>query len=183
MKKFLVVLIIILVHVSLVFSQSPYREKTTQTTRDFITTPVTSVPFSGLLDPSRLSMGHQFGMSYSSIGGSGFTRGYYMNTLAYQFNAPVVLKIRTGVTNNPFAQSAGSHGPGATPFGGMFDQAEFFGGAEIDWRPRDNVFLRLSVDRLPTGIGYTNPAYNRWSMFGPGYDFGPRYTSPIKDTK
>ncbi|MCB2198039.1 hypothetical protein KQI63_01450 [bacterium] len=136
------------------YAQSPYRDTTTPSTRDILRQPINSSVSVGILDPSRINMSHSLGMGYSS-GGGGMSQGYYMNTLSYRFDAPVLLRLRTGVTNNPFASSAGMTQPGESAMTQLFNNAEFFGGADILWKPADNVFLKVSVDKIPPGMyGY-----------------------------
>ena len=118
----------------------------------------------GFLDPSRLSMGHQVGMGYTTFGGRGYSQGYYMNTISYRFKAPVVLRTRLGITNNPFA-SGGYNSPGTTSLGSAFNNAEFFGGADLDWRPKENILFRLSIDKLAPGMYYQGPYSRRWGMY------------------
>lgn len=111
-------------------------------------------------------MNHSFGMSYANAGGQGFTQGYYLNSMTYRFNSPVTMRMRLGVTNNPFAQQAEGGTTGAMGMNSLFQNAEFFGGMDLDWRPRDNMLFRLSVDRLPAGMYYSPYSlYNPWGMY------------------
>ena len=119
--------------------------------------------FQGLLDPSRVTMHHQMGMSYSSFGGTGYSQGYYLNTMSYRFNAPVLLNLHMGVTNNPFVQN---NSPGSEGFGPALGDAEFFGGADLNWKPAKNVFVQFSFYQVPGSFYYLNPLsytnpYNR----------------------
>jgi hypothetical protein len=148
------VLVLSLLLATAAFSQSPYRDQAQPATRESFTQPVMNSGIAGLIDPSRITMSHQMGMSYSSAGGNGMTQGYYMNTIQYRFNAPVLLRLRLGATNNPWAQN--SAGPGQGGLAGMLQDAEFFGGADLVWKPKDNIHLQLSVDRLPPGL-YSMP--------------------------
>jgi hypothetical protein len=126
-------------------------------------------------------------MSYMNGGGEGLSQGYYMNSLTYRFDAPVLLRLRTGVTNNPFAQSGGMGSPGESALSQLFSEAEFFGGADLLWKPRDNMAIQISVDRMPgnmlmgypgmMGYGYRGPwdyygtSYG-WDRFGGGFGTG-----------
>src|SRR5690554_6254948 len=111
-------------------AQSPYRTTTTPSTRDILRQPDVASAQIGILDPARITMSHQLGMGYASYGG-GLSQGYYMNTLSYRFDAPVLLRLRTGVTNNPFAVSGGMTQPGESALSSMLNNAEFFGGADV----------------------------------------------------
>lgn len=142
-----------------VLAQSPYRETKSPTTSDHLNNRVEMKSgVSGLLDPSRFSMSHQIGMGYSSFGGHGYSQGYYMNTLSYKFNAPVMLRLRTGVTNNPFSSGNGNMSqPGQPAMAALFNEAEFFGGADFLWKPRENVRFMISVNKSAPGAYYGAP--------------------------
>ncbi|MDP8205899.1 MAG: hypothetical protein P9L92_04475 [Candidatus Electryonea clarkiae] len=163
MQRIVFIVFLVIVGASVLFAQTPYRNSPQSSTREFIDNSYTSIPYTGLLDASRLSMGHQIGMNYSSIGGSGLSQGYYLNTLSYQFRAPVSLRLRTGVTNNPYS-SGSSYDLNSSPIGNMLENAEFFGGADLDWRPKDNMLFRLSIDKMPAGMYYNNPYASRYWM-------------------
>lgn len=146
------------------FAQSPYRETRQATTTEHLRQPVISQGgYKGFIDPTRFTMDHSIGMGYSSMGGHGFSQGYYMNTLTYKFDAPLMLRVRTGVANNPF-QSQGMSQPGQSALSNMFNSAELFGGADLIWKPKENVYLQISVDRIPGGMwGYPGTfGYNRF---------------------
>ncbi len=171
-QTILVVFLALMLVGASVFAQSPYRDTPEYSTNDHLVKPmIENSGFDGLLDASRISMNHQMGMGYSSAGGNGYTQGYYMNTIRYRFDAPVDLQLRLGVANNPFKQAYS--GPGQGPLNGLLNNAEFFGGADLSWRPADNVLFRISVDRLAPGM-YRSPHYG--NLFMGGWD-GHSYES------
>lgn len=170
LRKFTVFVFTLLITAQAV-AVSPYRGQENVTTSDFLRQPYQASSYSGLLDPSRLSMQHQMGMGYMSAGGRGYTQAYYLNTLTYRFNAPVLMRLHLGVANNPFA-SYSSTGPGESAMTNMFNNAEFFGGADIEWQPRDNVHLRFSVHKMPAGM------YNPYGYASPYSRYGSRYYNP-----
>ena len=55
----------------------------------------------GFLDPSKLTMSHNFSMSFSSFGGHGMMLNTYVNTLNYQFNDKLFLTTNLGIMNSP----------------------------------------------------------------------------------
>lgn len=170
--------VLVLLLVATAAAQSPYRDMNTPTTRDMIAVPSFGGSTLGLLDPLRITMQNQMGMSYMSLGGRGYSQGYYMTSLTYRFDAPLLMRVRLGVANNPFAVSSGA-APGSGTVENLFQNAEFFGGADIDWRPRDNVFVRFSFDKLAPGAYYGNPYMNRWGMFGSDSWNGSNYGGPL----
>jgi hypothetical protein len=148
-----------------VFGQAPYRDYKKPTTRETLRQPQIQSAGLGILDPSRISMNHSFGMGYSSMGGNGASQGYYMNTISYRFNSPVLLRIRTGIANNSFSNSISQ--PGQSPMAAMFNDAQLFGGADLLWKPKENIFIKLSFDRAPASMmGYPG-----------GYGYGPGSSS------
>jgi len=157
--------------VSSLYAQSPYREQTEPSAREsMLQTSTMQTGFSGILDPSRISMSQQFGMSYGSAGGQGYTQGYYMNTISYRFNAPVLLNLRLGATNNPFSSSVAQ--PGQSAMSSLLSNAEFIGGADLIWQPSDKLTFLLSVDRMPSSL-YASPyGYNdNWNSYSPYSSF------------
>lgn len=167
------------VTMDVVRAQAPYRDTPTgPSTTETLRQPKLDNGFTGFIDLSRVQMNHTLGFGYASAGGQGYSQGYYMNTLSYRFNAPVMLRLRTGVTNNPFMASGSMTQPGQSALSSFFNNAEFFGGADVIWKPRDNVRIQLSVDRLPPGYyGYYNP-YGFGSIFNDyRYDSAFGFTS------
>ncbi|MCB2210853.1 hypothetical protein KQI52_01935 [bacterium] len=163
-------------------AQAPYRDAPEgPTTSETLRVPDVNTGrygYSGILDPSRIQMSHSVGMGYMSSGGHGYTQGYYMNTLSYRFNAPVLLQLRTGVTNNPYATTGAMTQPGQSAMSSFFNNAELFGGADLIWKPRDNMRIQISVNRNAPGMyGYGSP-------YGYGYGYGfdsmfSRYDDPF----
>jgi len=152
------------------YGQSPYRETRETTTTEHLRQPIVQHnSYNGFIDPSRIKMDHQMGMGFSSGSGRGYSQGYYMNTISYKFDAPVMLRLRTGITNNPYS-SGGMSQPGQSALSNMFNEAELFGGADLVWKPKDNVMLKISIDQVPNAMwGYPGTyGYNRWP-------YGSRY--------
>ncbi len=173
MNRKLLLLVLSLMIALPVFGQAPYRDYKRPSTRETLRQPQIQSAGLGILDPSRISMDHSFGMGYSSMGGNGYSQGYYMNTISYRFNSPVMLRIRTGITNNPFSNTMAQ--PGQSSMAAMFNDAQLFGGADLLWKPKDNVFIKLSFDRSPASMmghpgGY---GYAPWSSpYFSGYNNG-----------
>ncbi|HEB84711.1 MAG TPA: hypothetical protein ENI92_06870, partial [Bacteroidetes bacterium] len=132
--RVLIPLIVVLLLAGLAFGQTPYRETHDPSPKEYISRPVDlGSVFYGILDPSRIAMSHQMGMTYASFGGEGFTQGYYLNTMTYRFDAPVLFRLRLGVANDPFATGSNAL-PGQSALTNLFNEAQFFGGADLDWR-------------------------------------------------
>lgn len=174
MKKWTLVLGALLVAAMSVqaVAQSPYRDQTTPSTRESITQPVMRSGVNGWFDASRFSMSHQMGMGYTSSGGQGVAQAYYLNTMSYRFSAPVLLKLRLGATNNPFAETTAM--PGQSTVGSMLQNAQFFGGADLIWQPSENTRFQISFDQIPAGMyagygGYGLSPYGYMNRYPYGY--------------
>ena len=101
----------------------------------------------GLLDPSRMTFNHSYSMAYMTSGGQSAMRGLFMETIGYRLSNPLSLTLNLGYLHQPYS----SLGPDGLTQGGTF-----VGGAALDWRPSQNMFLRLEVGRYPAGspFGY-----------------------------
>lgn len=101
------------------------------------------------LDPSRLHIQHSYQMNFASVGGKGFTQGVYLNTMTYEFKAPVALTLQWGIAHQPF------NAMGASSF---MQSGPFISGAQLRWRPRKNVLLQIDFSNNPYGY---SPYYYR----------------------
>ncbi len=162
--------VMVMATAALTYAQAPYRNvPTSPTTTETLRQPTMENNLTGFIDFSRIQMSHSMGFGYASGMGNGYSQGYYMNTLSYKFNSPVLLRLRTGITNNPYAESGSMTQPGQSALSSFFNSAEYFGGADLIWKPRDNMRIQISVDRLPAGMYGYNYYHN---PFGYGYPYG-----------
>ena len=100
------------------------------------------------LDPNRLSISQSYTMSYlSGGGGEGTTQGLYLNTMTYDFSAPLTLTFQWGMMHQPFA--ANEQSP-------VFNNGPFVSGASLRYEPLKNTVLEISYKRYPYGY---NPYY------------------------
>ena len=105
----------------------------------------------GLLDPSRLHMQHSFSMSYSSFGGYGIMLNSYLNTINYEFSEKLFLTTKLGIMASPMNN---------LPNKGIFNETQFFGGAELRYLPSDNSSVILRFESVP--YLYSGPYLNTW---------------------
>ncbi len=97
------------------------------------------------LDPSRLTMTHSYQMSFTSIGGQGFTQGLYLNTLMYQFASPLTLAVQWGIAHQPFSSLGGAS---------LLNNGPFLSGAELRYQPAKNFSIQLEYSQYPGGYYY-----------------------------
>ena len=92
------------------------------------------------LDPSKFKMSHSVSMSYSAFGGESVVMNTYINTIDYQFNDKLSLRTNLGIMGSPY---------NSIPNNSFLNEQQFFGGAEINYRPSNNTVLSLSFQSLP----------------------------------
>jgi hypothetical protein len=151
MKKFLWVSIFILVPM-LAFGQLKSQTKMPSISDAIAKSDARS--FFGFFDPSRLSMHHSFSMSYMSMGSAGgMMVNSYMNTIDYQISNPLFLRLNLGLMNIPYSSFQNP----------VLNNTQFFGGAELYYRPSENTLLKLGFDVRP---GYYGPGYYNNGWYG-----------------
>jgi hypothetical protein len=111
------------------------------------------------INPSNLSMGHSFEMSYSAMGNDGLALGVYTNHLAYKFNEQFDIQLDASIVNSPY----NSFGDGFTnSINGVYLDR-----AQINYRPSENFNVSLQFSNSP--FGYNNNSFRRG--FSPFYGF------------
>ncbi|GAB4371782.1 MAG: hypothetical protein Kow0042_14730 [Calditrichia bacterium] len=131
-----------------ILSFAQFKEQTKMPSFSQLLTKPTSNLLLGFLDPEKLEMHHSFSMSYMSMGGKGLMVNSYMNTITYQFSTPLTLRMNLGLMNSPY-NSFNNHP--------ALNTTQFFGGAELNYRPSKNALIRLGIDMGP---GYYFNRYN-----------------------
>jgi hypothetical protein len=151
MKKGLLVFIFVFIPM-LAFAQLKSQTKMPSIS-DAIAKPNTG-SFFGLFDPTRLSMHHSFSMSYMTMGSAGgMMVNSYMNTIDYQISNPLFLRLNLGLMNIPYSSLQNP----------VLNNTQFFGGAELYYRPSDNTLLKFGFDVRP---GYYGPGYYNNGWYG-----------------
>lgn len=110
----------------------------------------------GFLDPSKLTMSHNFSMSFSTFGGHGMMLNTYVNTLNYQFNDKLFLTTNLGIMNSPV---------NSLPGNSYLNENHIFGGAELRYLPTKNTRISLSFESVPY-------FYSRNRYYNSRYPFG-----------
>jgi hypothetical protein len=115
--------------------------------------------FTGILDPSRLTVNHA--VSFHA-GGSQISdmksQSVYSTMFQYRFNAPVVLRLNFDMpihsTFNPYNNFTTDNLSSMEYFKNMpFD-------ASIVWQPTQNFMFRFSMIRMPESAHFHNSFYN-----------------------
>jgi hypothetical protein len=113
----------------------------------------------GFLDPTRMNFQTSYSMSYATGGGQGLMQGLFMETIGYRLSNPVSLTFNLGMQHTPYS----SFGPD-----GITKSARFVGGAALDWRPTQNMFLHLEIASYPSYGAYQySPYSNPFPYYSP----------------
>ncbi len=104
------------------------------------------------LQSDRLQMNHTFSVSYMNLGGRGLLVNAYMNTIDYQISDPLFLRINLGVLNTPL-----------NSFSPNGNNTQFFGGADLYYRPGKNVMFHIGIQSQPGYFYY--PRYSGYRPF------------------
>ena len=123
--------------------------------------PMTSInSFLGILNPDNFSMHHSLSMSYMSFGGSGISLASYTNSMFYKIADPLNVRFDLTLQGSPF----GSYG--------NLQQSElsklFLSRAQLNYRPMENMFIRVEYNQIPLGRYY----YDRYSPYRSSLMYG-----------
>ena len=105
----------------------------------------------GFLNPERLSMNHYFSASFMTMGGHSLMLNSYINSIQYRISDPLSLQLNLGIANMPY--NTFGENPG-------LNDTQFFGGAELKYRPSQNTSLSVGVNVAP--YYYYGYPYNRY---------------------
>lgn len=125
--------------------------------------PETDSDLLSFFNPENFKMRQNFSMSYMTMGGQGLSLGMYTNSMMYKFSSKVDARVDVSLQSSPYStldQRLQSSLTGV-----------FLNRAEINYRPSDNMFLRVSYQKVPFGL---NGMYSPYAGFyhGMGYDEG-----------
>ena len=143
MKKCIILLLLVLVPV-IGFAQ--FKSQTKMPSFSRVLTHPTNNLILGFINPDRLDMHHSFSMSYMTFGKQSLMVNSYMNTINYQISNPLWLRLNLGIMNSPYNSLPNS----------SLNKTQFFGGAELFYRPGENSLIRIGVDVRP---GFYRPLY------------------------
>ena len=106
--------------------------------------PTTQSDWLGFFNPDNFKMRQSYSMSYTSMGGQGLALGMYTNSMLYKVSDKVDARVDVSLQHSPYS---------------TFDQrlqssltGVFLNRAEVNYRPTDNVLLRVSYEKLPFGL-------------------------------
>ena len=113
--------------------------------------PGTDSDWLGFFNPDNFKMRQSYSMSYMTMGHQGLALGMYTNSMMYKFSNKVDARVDVSLQNSPYSS---------------FDQrlqsslsGAFLNRAEINYRPSDNMLLRVSYQKVPLGLYGLYPPY------------------------
>jgi len=120
--------------------------RTQPSIKDALTSPTTAL--GGLFSPERFQMQHTFSVGFMSFGGgNSLMMNSYVNTINYRFNNNLFLRLNLGLFSTPYNTFSGNVQQNTT---------QFFGGAELMYRPNDKMQFYIGVHKGPQ---FTRPYY------------------------
>ncbi len=95
-------------------------------------------------NPENFKMRQSYSMSYSSMGGQGLALGTYTNSLQYKFSNALDARVDVSLQHSPYSTLDRRV---QNSLSGVF-----LNRAEINYRPADNMVLRISYQQVPFGL-------------------------------
>ena len=130
---------------------------------DSFITPETDSDLLSFFNPENFKMRQSFSMDYMTMGGQGLSLGTYTNSMMYKLSNQFDARADVSVQSSPYSS-----------FGQRLQSSltgVFLNRAEINYRPSDNMLLRVSYQRAPLGMNSMFSPYS--GMFhGMGSDEG-----------
>lgn len=150
MKRYLVILLILSLPV-MIFGQ--FKKQTDLPAFSEIMAKPSNT-FLGFFNPEKFSMHHNFSMNFMSFGGAGSMMiNSYINTINYRISDPLLLRLDLGIMNTPYNSF---NNP-------ALSNTQFFGGAELLYKPSENSLITVGFDVRP---GYYRPGYHYYNGYG-----------------
>lgn len=150
MKKTLVLILVF--GVSLSYGQFKAKASDQPKVADSFIQPQTAGDWFNLFNPNNFQMRHSYSASVSMGGGQSIALQRYTNTMTYQFLSNLDARVDLSLQNSPYS---------SLEYGlqNQFNKA-YISRAELNYRPSDNMVIRLQYRELP------------YSYYGYGYGMG-----------
>jgi hypothetical protein len=125
--------------------------------------PETDSDLLSFFNPENFKMRQSVSMGYTSMGGQGLALGMYTNSMMYKFSSQVDARVDVSLQSSPYSSLDQRLQSSLT--------GVFLNRAEINYRPSDNMLLRVSYQKVPFGLnGMFSPYEGLYH--GMGYDEG-----------
>ena len=124
--------------------------------------PPTSDAWLGFFNPENFTMHQSYSMSYSAFGSQGIALGRFTNSMEYKFSDKIDVRAAVSLQHSPYSTFDKSLQNSLT--GIYLDRAE------INYRPTENMLLRVSYRQMPYYYGNYYGNYSPFMMGYSGYD-------------
>jgi len=108
-----------------------------------------------LFDPSRFTMNQSYSLMMGIGKGSG-SMGMYLNNMSYMLSNNLMVNARLGFVHNPMQM-------GNTMTGNLSNNLIY--GADILYKPFENMRLKLSFDKRPSRYNYYMNPYSYYGLY------------------
>lgn len=105
-----------------------------------------------LFDPNRFNINHSYSLSFMNMGNNPVSMGIYQNQMSYIFSENLILNAKLGFIHNPLQMGMNQRQTN------LFDNLIY--GAELMYRPKENVILNIEFDSYPSLYRYGLSPYN-----------------------
>jgi hypothetical protein len=114
----------------------------------------------GWFNPANFHMRHSFDLSYSTFGGQGMSLGTYTNSMTYDFSDRLNARADVSMSFSPYSTMS--------TFGGKKNDLSsiYLSRAEVNYKPWENVLVKLQYQQIPYGSYYYSPFYSPWYREG-----------------
>lgn len=136
MKRVLLTALIVLIPTLL---SAQFKEQAKPNISSQIANPASNI-FLGFLNSDRLTMNHTFSTSFMTAGKHSLVLNSYLNTINYRISDPLLLRVNLGIANMPYDNFIENSN---------LDNTQFFGGAELQYRPSNSTAISVGVNVAP----------------------------------
>ncbi len=95
-----------------------------------------------LFDPSRFFMHQSYSLAMGIGGNNAVSQGMYLNNMTYIFSDKLLLNARLGFTHDPLKL-------GQNEYNSYNALDNIIYGADLTYRPKDNMLFKVSFDKRP----------------------------------
>jgi hypothetical protein len=150
MYRFIIFVILLACVPSSAYAQLKSKSEPIDMTQELRTPPQVAGGLGGIigLDPSKIRLSHSYIMSYFSFNGQSFAQGLYLNTIDYEFSAPLTMRLQWGVAHAPFANLGAMSVLGNGPF---------ISAAQLQYRPSEKFSIGVEYRALPSYYRFSEP--------------------------
>jgi hypothetical protein len=108
----------------------------------------------GWFNPANLSFRNSYSLSYTSVGGKGFSLGSLTSRIGYQISDPLSVQFDVSLMHSPYSD-----------FGQQFSKnisGIYLSRAALNYRPSKNTLIQVEYSQLPSF--YWLNSYNRFGF-------------------